>query len=77
MFCKCNGQFVRVEREEDESYEDHHMRSIFIIKNLGKLDFNSLVGYSHIFKNMIVLGCIYSEGVKNEVVELSRNLYIK
>lgn len=76
MYCKYNGEFLRIDQEDDETYEDYHMRCIFIMKNQGKLDFNALLGYSHVYKNMNILGCVYSEEVNEVVHQLTKNLYI-
>jgi len=76
MFCKHDGVFMRINREEDESYDDYHMRCMFVMKNEGKLDYDSLVGYSHVYKNMNVLGCVYAENVSTVVHALARNLYV-
>lgn len=76
MYCKFDGKFMRINKEDDESYEDYHMRCLFVMKNEGKLDHKKLLGYSHVYKNMIVLGCSYPEEVNKVVQDLMKNLYV-
>lgn len=76
MYCKYKGIFMRINKEEDESYEDYHMRCLFVMKNEGKFDYNTLLGYSHVYQNMNVLGCSYPEEVSKIVQDLTKNLYV-
>ena len=77
MYCKYNGVVRHIDRETDETYEEYNMRCFFIMKNLSKSDdFESLVRYSHVYKNMELLGCTYSENVDKKINELSADLFI-
>ena len=77
MFCKYNDIVTFIEKEVDETFEEYNMRCFFVIKNASKsIDFDSLVGYSHVYKNMELLGCEYAPKVDEKVKELTASLFI-
>jgi hypothetical protein len=72
-----NNIIIEIEKELDENIEEFNKRKIFIIKNLDSgYKLKDVIDLSHIYKNKMLLCCVYEEYIEDLIKLLQVNVFI-